>query len=137
HPRARILDRLPPTRSPRQNAILAARVCWALCLVGDSFLCLACVSARNFSARPYRDGQACGSTQPWHEGRGCCRRIHLCVAFHRFHDRSSGCGPKNWNGDHSSSSASSWVVLGSFLVFLSARWQFPVISSLVILAIIF
>jgi len=33
--------------------------------------------------------------------------------------------------------ASSWVVLGSFLVFLSARWQFPVISSLVILAIIF
>ena len=33
--------------------------------------------------------------------------------------------------------ASSWVVLGSFLVFLSARWQFPVISSLVVLAIIF
>ncbi|PYK47483.1 MAG: hypothetical protein DME51_13570 [Verrucomicrobia bacterium] len=33
--------------------------------------------------------------------------------------------------------ASSWVVLGSFLVFLSARWQFPVISTLVVLAVIF
>src|SRR4029077_16163146 len=33
--------------------------------------------------------------------------------------------------------ASSWVVFGSFLVFLSARWQFPVISSLVVLAIVF
>lgn len=33
--------------------------------------------------------------------------------------------------------ASSWVVFGSFLVFLSARWQFPVIASLVVLAIIF
>jgi hypothetical protein len=33
--------------------------------------------------------------------------------------------------------ASSWVVLGSFVVFLSARWQFPVISCLVVLAIIF
>lgn len=33
--------------------------------------------------------------------------------------------------------ASSWVVLGSFLVFLSGRWQFPVIGSLVVLAIIF
>jgi hypothetical protein len=33
--------------------------------------------------------------------------------------------------------ASSWVALGSFLVFLGARWQFPVICSLVVLAIIF
>jgi hypothetical protein len=33
--------------------------------------------------------------------------------------------------------ASSWVVLGSFLVFLSSRWQFPVIGSLAVLAIIF
>jgi predicted acylesterase/phospholipase RssA len=32
---------------------------------------------------------------------------------------------------------SSWVVLGSFLVFLSGRWQFPVIGSLVVLAIVF
>ena len=33
--------------------------------------------------------------------------------------------------------ASTWVVLGSFLVFLSGRWQFPVIASLVVLAVIF
>jgi len=33
--------------------------------------------------------------------------------------------------------ASSWVVLGSFLVFLSSRWQFPVIGTLAVLAIIF
>ena len=33
--------------------------------------------------------------------------------------------------------ASSWVVLGSFVVFLSARWQFPVIASFVVFAIIF
>ena len=33
--------------------------------------------------------------------------------------------------------ASSWVVLGSLVVFLSARWQFPVVTTLVVLAIIF
>lgn len=33
--------------------------------------------------------------------------------------------------------ASSWVVLGSFFVFLSGRWQFPIIASLVVLAVIF
>jgi hypothetical protein len=33
--------------------------------------------------------------------------------------------------------ASTWVVIGSFLVFLSSRWQFPVIGSLAVLAIIF
>jgi len=33
--------------------------------------------------------------------------------------------------------ASTWVVLGSFLVYLSSRWQFPVIGTLAVLAIIF
>jgi len=33
--------------------------------------------------------------------------------------------------------ASSWVVLGSFLVYLSGRWQFPVIASLIALAVLF
>jgi hypothetical protein len=33
--------------------------------------------------------------------------------------------------------ASSWAVLGSLVVFLSARWQFPVVTTLVVLAIIF
>lgn len=33
--------------------------------------------------------------------------------------------------------AASWVALGSFLVFLSARWRFPVIATLIVLAILF
>src|SRR5437667_235836 len=93
HSGARILDRLPPTRSSRQDAILAARVCCALRFVGDSFLCLACVSARNFSARPYRDGKACASTQSRHKGRHRIRTVParplerdtVLAAFDRWH----------------------------------------------------
>jgi hypothetical protein len=33
--------------------------------------------------------------------------------------------------------AASWVALGSFIVFLSGRWRFPVIAVLILLAIIF
>jgi hypothetical protein len=118
--------------STREDKTTAALVCW-LCVLGNPFY------VRWYRAKFWLRAIATAHVHELSRGTkaGVAVVAFIFGAVRRFHHRPVPVAQKFGMGTILLLAASSWVVLGSFLVFLSARWQFPVIASLVVLAIIF